>query len=98
MSKLNKEEMKELNLINDNKIQSIIIKLSAEVPRELRLRQYLDNNRRDGIDMKESILRIFEGVDTNINTNKLIDTNTNQEYIKITEQSNEVAADDFDVI
>lgn len=46
------------NLINDSKVQSVIIKLDKNKPRELKFRQHLGSKRREGMNMKETYTTI----------------------------------------
>ena len=41
----------------------MLLKLDTDKPREARFKQYLDDNTSDGINRKESLLRLFEIID-----------------------------------
>jgi len=47
-------------LTNKNKTQVVSLHLDKTKLRELRFREFLDQNNKDGINRKESILRMFE--------------------------------------
>lgn len=52
--------MKQHKLANNNKIQVVSLKLDRDKPRELAFRIFLDQNEANGINRKETILRMFE--------------------------------------
>jgi len=54
--------MKNFKLNNNNKIQVVSLKLDKTKPRELAFRAYLDQNESNGINRKETILRMFEQI------------------------------------
>lgn len=87
-------------LLNDSKVQSVILKLDKDKARELRFRMYLDDKRREGMNMKEAILQLFE---SSINPNEYSVTYSPShkyevEEIKTTEQNEKVSPTDFDMI
>lgn len=90
-----------LNLLNKNKVQSVILKLDKDKPRELRFREYLDSKVKEGMNRKEAILQLFEN---NVEQRPFnIDPvpaqrEENKEEIKTIEQSQEVDESDFDLI
>lgn len=47
-------------LLNDNQIHAVMIKLDKEKGRELKFRQFLDYNVTQGMNRKETILQLFE--------------------------------------
>lgn len=51
---------KDEKLINDNDIQRVVIRLDRSIPRERAVRQYFDDNVRNGINRKELLIKIFE--------------------------------------
>lgn len=61
-------------LISDKDIQSILLKLDKNKPREREFRQYLDDNVNYGIDRKETVLRMWEFIS---NKNSIIHTSMN---------------------
>lgn len=63
-----------MGLISKQDIQSVIVKLDKNKPRELEFRQYLDDNVKYGIDRKETILRMWEFIS---NKDSMINTNLN---------------------
>jgi len=50
----------ELNLTNESKIQVVALKLDKSKPRELAFRRFLDQNDLNGVNRKETILKMFE--------------------------------------
>lgn len=86
-------------LLNDRKVQSVILKLDKDKPRELRFRMYLDDKRREGMNMKEAILQLFESsVDSNEFSRAYSASHKYDEDIKTTEQKEKVSPTDFDMI
>lgn len=91
-------------LLNKNKVQSVIIKLDKDKPRELRFREYLDSKRREGMNMKEAVLQLYEshleGSNININSHNSSrsDIKEEKESIKTTDQKENVDVSDFDMI
>lgn len=63
-----------MGLISKQDIQSVIVKLDKNKPREREFRQYLDDNVKYGIDRKETILRMWEFIS---NKDSMINTNLN---------------------
>ena len=90
-----------LNLLNKNKVQSVILKLDKDKPRELRFREYLDSKVKEGMNRKEAILQLFEN---NVEQRPFnIDPapaqqEEDKEEIKTIEQSQKVDESDFDLI
>lgn len=76
--------MKQHKLANNNKIQVVSLKLDRDKPRELAFRIFLDQNEANGINRKETILRMFEQL---MNQNKNMFMN-NFEYEEEEEEDN----------
>lgn len=97
---------KPFKLTNKNKVQVVSLKLDKDKPRELAFRAFLDQNEANGINRKETILRMFEQL-MNQNNNIFINdydyieddnSNNDKKINTISIDKSNASIDDWNVI
>ena len=79
-----------MSLLNKSEIQTIIIKLDKNKPRELELRKYLDKNVKQGINRKECILRMWEMLNVK-QEDQLYNNQSQNKYMNVNTEKKENA-------
>jgi hypothetical protein len=99
--------MQKLKLTNSKKVQVVSLKLDKNKPRELAFRIFLDQNEINGINRKETILRMFEQIvkqsnnifaDNYAYVKNDIEENPNTKIDTITINQSNTNIDDWDAI
>lgn len=93
-------------LLNDNQIHAVMIKLDREKERELKFRQFLDYNVTRGMNRKETMLQLFEESIKNKEAVESSEEASNQEEkekeekndMKIVKLNEDVDISDFELI